>query len=134
MVFVLLNPSVADAERNDPTLRGCIAFARGSGFGGVEVVNLFAFRATDPRALRGAADPVGPGNDDAIAAAAQSVGRVVCGWGRGGALLGRGQAVAGRLRGMGIALHHLGLTQGGEPRHPLYVARNIVPQVWEGGA
>lgn len=133
MVFVLLNPSVADAARDDPTLRACISFARGAGFGGVEVVNLFAFRATDPRALRAVADPAGPGNDAAILSAACGGGMVVCGWGRGGALHGRGAKVAARLRAAGITLHHLGLTKDGAPRHPLYVARSTVPQVWEGG-
>jgi hypothetical protein len=59
---------------------------------------------------------------------------VVCGWGVHGALMARGPAVAARLRGMGIALHHLGLTKDGAPRHPLYVARSTAPQVWEGGA
>jgi hypothetical protein len=134
MVFVLLNPSVADAERDDPTLRACIAFARCAGLDGLEVVNLFARRATDPRVLRQVADPIGPGADAAIDRAARDACMVVCGWGVHGAFLGRGAAVAARLRGMGIALHHLGLTKGGAPRHPLYVARSTAPQVWEGGA
>ena len=134
LVFVMLNPSSADARRDDATLRACISFAKAAGCGGLEVVNLFSLRATDPRALKHAADPVGPGNDDAIVATAARPSTVVCGWGRGGALLGRGALVSGRLRQMGIRLHHLGLTKDGAPRHPLYVARSVAPKVWEAGS
>src|SRR4028119_2392792 len=63
VAFVLLNPSTADARRDDPTIRRCANFARTWGFGGLEVVNLFAFRATHPTDLKCAADPVGPQND-----------------------------------------------------------------------
>ncbi|MFN4156897.1 MAG: DUF1643 domain-containing protein [Gemmobacter sp.] len=131
MAFVLLNPSVANGVADDPTLRACVARAQAAGFGGVEVVNLFGWRSADPRALRGVADPVGPGTDGAVDAAVRGAGMVVCGWGNGGALLGRGEAVAARLRGAGVVLHHLGLTKGGAPRHPLYVARAAGPVRWE---
>ncbi len=61
--FVLLNPSTADAENDDPTLRRCMGFARAWGYGSLQIVNLFAYRATVPDALRWVADAVGPEND-----------------------------------------------------------------------
>src|SRR5262245_19133112 len=64
--WVMLNPSTADAEQDDPTIRRCVGFARSWGAGGIIVVNLFAFRASDPKALLRAADPVGPDNDGHI--------------------------------------------------------------------
>jgi hypothetical protein len=71
LCWVLLNPSTADDRRDDPTIRRCLGFARSLGYGGIHVVNLFAFRATCPRQLRAADDPVGPDNDGFILRAAQ---------------------------------------------------------------
>lgn len=129
VVFVLLNPSRADADRDDPTLRRCIGLARAAGAGGLCVVNLFALRTPDPRALARAPDAVGPGNDAAVLRAARA-GQVICGWGNGGARRGRGAAVAALLRGAGVALWHLGLTATGAPRHPLYLPSDTRPQAW----
>lgn len=119
VLFVMLNPSTADAHSDDPTLRRCLSFARRWGYGGVEVVNLFAWRATDPRQLTLAPDPIGPRNDSIVAAAAAAARAVVVAWGAGGALGGRDQVVAALLR-----QHQprcLGVTAAGAPRHPLYV-------------
>ncbi|MGH9551149.1 MAG: DUF1643 domain-containing protein, partial [Terriglobales bacterium] len=63
IVFLMLNPSTADAEVTDPTIRSCLGFARELGFGALEVVNLFAYRATEPAALKRARSPVGREND-----------------------------------------------------------------------
>ncbi len=71
LLVVMLNPSTADETLLDPTATRCVLRARALGFGAVWIVNLFALRATDPRALRGADDPVGPGNDAAILGAAR---------------------------------------------------------------
>jgi len=84
VAFVMLNPSTADAEVLDPTVRRCVGFARAWEFGSLEVVNLFAFRATDPRDLLLAAAPVGPDNDQAIVDAASAADRVVAAWGTRG--------------------------------------------------
>ena len=65
LIFIMLNPSTADAMQDDPTIRKCIGFAKRLGFGGIEVVNLFAYRATDPRDLRANGYQVGP--DDFVA-------------------------------------------------------------------
>lgn len=86
LVFVMLNPSTADAEQDDPTIRKCIGFAKRLGYGGIEVVNLFAYRATDPKELRrqqrADIDIVGPENDRFIAEAADTHGNtIVFAWG-----------------------------------------------------
>ena len=121
IAFVMLNPSTADAERDDPTIRRCAGFARAWGFAGMEVVNLFALRATDPARLRRARDPVGPGNDRHIAAAAGGADVVLLAWGNCGALRGRDRQVVALLAGLRPAC--LGVTQSGQPRHPLYLPR-----------
>jgi len=124
-VWVMLNPSTADAFTDDPTIRRCARFAACRGAGGITVVNLFAYRAADPAALRSVADPVGEFNDEFIRHAAQPGGRlVVAAWGVHGTLLGRAAAVTRMLTAAGVALHCLGTTSQGHPRHPLYVAAN----------
>ncbi len=122
VTFVMLNPSTATEVQNDPTVERCERRARALGFGAFRVCNIFAFRATDPRVMRAAADPVGPGNDGAIIEGATWADAVVCAWGAHGAHLDRGAAVAALLRGTGRPLYHLGLTRDGAPRHPLYIA------------
>lgn len=130
-LFVMLNPSTATEARNDPTVERCERRARAAGAGGFAVANIFAFRATDPRAMRAEADPVGPGNDAALRGAADRADLILCAWGGHGAHLSRGRAVAAMLRATGRPLLHLGLTAGGEPRHPLYVGYAVTPQPWE---
>jgi hypothetical protein len=76
--FIMLNPSIADATINDPTIRRCIGFAIEMGCGSLEVVNLFAFRATDPKAMKQADDPIGPENDRYLIEAAQCAAQVIC--------------------------------------------------------
>ena len=85
VVFVMLNPSTATEAQNDPTVERCERRARALGFGGFAVGNIFGFRATDPKLMRAAADPVGPGNDAAILAMAAQADRVICAWGTHGA-------------------------------------------------
>jgi hypothetical protein len=122
IAFCMLNPSTADARRDDPTIRRCIGFARHWGYGGIEVVNIFALRATDPRALRSARDPVGPRNDAfMLRAAAESP--IVIAWGVHGALRDR-EATALQLLGPRARLLALGRTRSGAPRHPLYLRRD----------
>ena len=127
-LFLMLNPSTADALDNDPTIERCERRARAMGFGGLHVVNLFAWRSTDPRALALADDPVGPANDRAIARAAKKAGQVICGWGNDGALLGRDAAVLALLRKFGVEPYALAVNKDGTPRHPLYVAYSVQPK------
>jgi hypothetical protein len=130
LLFVLLNPSTATELRNDPTVERCERRARDMGFGALRVCNIFAWRATDPRALKWAEDPAGPANDAALREGAAWADRVICGWGAHGRHLGRGGAVEAMLRGEGAALWHLGLTQDGAPRHPLYIGYDRQPEPW----
>ncbi|EYS89479.1 hypothetical protein CF68_33090 [Cupriavidus sp. SK-4] len=123
MLFVMLNPSTADASEDDPTIRKCVGFAERHGSESVEVVNLFAFRATDPRELKRAGYPVGPDNHRHIRLAAASVARrgglAVCAWGANGRGLGAVQVVTELLRQGGLPLHALFQLADGTPAHPL---------------
>lgn len=105
LAIVGLNPSTADATKDDPTIRRCVGFARSWGHGGIVMLNLFAFRSTDPIALLNAGDPVGPLNDGYLAQHT-SERRVLCAWGaRGG---DRARVVAQNLRALGrelVCLH-----------------------------
>ncbi len=130
VLFILLNPSTANAILNDPTVRRCIAFAKAWGYGGLYIVNLFALRSTDPRELRRARDPIGAQNDDALSSYAEFSELHVAAWGVHGALKERGRAVRDTLGVLGYQLHHLGLTQGGHPRHPLYLPKSTELEVW----
>jgi hypothetical protein len=117
----LLNPSTADHTRDDPTIRQCRLRARRAGAKGVLVWNLFAFRATRPVDLKRAGDPVGPDNDEAIALAISVARRTVLAWGTHGAHRGRDTEVLAMLSQAPSDLWVLGITQNGNPRHPLYL-------------
>lgn len=140
VLWVMLNPSTADATRDDPTIRRCRGFAREWSCQAIAVVNLFAWRATDPRDLTAAlADGhniVGPDNARHIAAAAraETTQRIVVGWGVAHRRAReRGLDVHAMLRRArpDIEVECLGMTNDGSPRHPLYVAREtqLVPWV-----
>lgn len=127
LVVVMLNPSTADAANDDPTIKRVRGFAESWGWGGILVVNLFAFRSTNPYALREAAergaDPVGPDNDRHLREAqilAKCRGHgVLAAWGAHGALDGRAFRVLHMVDDVPWVC--LGLTLGGQPRHPLFV-------------
>ena len=130
VLFVMLNPSTATEVQNDPTVERCERRARHLGFGGFRVVNIFAFRATDPRDLRAAAEPIGPQNDAALTEAAGWADSIIAAWGVHGAHQGRGATVADMLRATGRPLFHLGLSRQGHPRHPLYLPYAQRPEPW----
>jgi hypothetical protein len=127
VTFAMLNPSTADEVANDPTVRRCIGYAMSWGYHWLEVVNIFAWRSTDPRELLKVEDPVGPDNDQAIVDAASTSDLVVCAWGVHGKLRDRGEAVAGLLRDAGVAPYCLDRTRSGAPRHPLYLRGDLKP-------
>ncbi len=121
LVFIMLNPSKADANIDDPTLRRCINFAKSWGFGSLIVVNLFAFRTARPLDLRQVDDPIGSQNDRYLKKAIKSADKVVVAWGNKGKLMQRDRLVLELLSKHNVQPHCLGITKVGSPRHPLYV-------------
>jgi hypothetical protein len=130
LTFIMLNPSTADASVDDPTIRKCKKFAAREGFGGIFVLNLFAFRSSKPNLLVFADDPVGPENQPLLIAAARLSNEtdipIVCAW---GANAGRPQLIHKAIEAQinmylhyGARLQCLGTTADGHPRHPLYLA------------
>jgi hypothetical protein len=131
--FIMLNPSTADAEVDDPTIRKCLGFCKQWGCGRLHVVNLFALRTSRPQDLKTGVEPVGPENSAqfvrAILGRRQSrehrrqTGPLVCAWGVHGGYLGRDREVMDWIRNFSLTMPTcLGLTKDGHPRHPLYVA------------
>lgn len=128
--FCLLNPSTADAKQDDQTIRVCRGFAKLWGFGSMIVVNLYAFRATRPKAMWSAEGPVGPDNDQYILGAAQEAEQVIVAWGASMPKDLRCAAVAALLEP--FKPYCLGQTASGEPRHPLYLKKNTERVLWTG--
>jgi hypothetical protein len=140
--FIMLNPSVADELRNDPTIRRCIGFCRDWCYDIFLGGNLFAFRATDPKAMNAAVDPVGPDNDEWLRVIAVTADRVVCAWGgTHGSFMNRDQQVWRRLRELReqagleppMALRHPTKPGNYGAPHPLYLPKDslVVPCVLE---
>jgi hypothetical protein len=129
VLFVCLNPSTADAMNDDRTVGRCKRYARDWGFGGLVIVNLFAFRAREPEDMKAAADPVGPDTDAHILREASGSGIVVFGWGADGGWRDRDKEVAQLLAN--YAPTCLTLTQAGHPGHPLYLKADLLPQPFE---
>lgn len=130
-VFVMLNPSTADHEADDQTVRNCMGFVAHWGYHRLVVVNLYAWRATIPKQMFDAIDPIGPDGDAWILGAARGAQRVVCAWGDHGRHRGRGDAVRALLKADGHDIFHLGLTERHQqPRHPLYLARATPLTEW----
>jgi hypothetical protein len=127
-VFVMLNPSTADASVDDPTIRRCIGFATAWGRTGLTVANLYALRSTSPKALWQHRDPVGPENDRWLSALANPNmgGEIICAWGAN-ARPDRVTSFRELMREHGAKLYCLGTTKDGAPRHPLYLKRDARP-------
>lgn len=123
--FIMLNPSTADADVDDPTIRRCMGFARRAGLGGITVSNLFAYRATQPSELKTAPFTFGPDNyhwlRDFVENALVSNLAIVCAWGSSEYAAGGYRAVTELMKSEGSRGVCLGRTKDGSPRHPLYV-------------
>ena len=127
--WCMLNPSVADDDIDDPTVRKCCGFAKRWGFGSIRIVNLFAFRATDPRGLKEADDPIGPDNVQHLKEILRAP--VVMAWGGSlpNTMIAR-EAVVNVAALAGLGWMCLGRTKGGQPRHPLMLAYSTERRVW----
>lgn len=123
MVFIMVNPSTADALQDDPTIRRCIGVAKREGCGELRVLNLFAYRSTDPAVLHHVSDPVGPENNAFISGQKNYGTRLVLAWGAGRDQ-GRVKDVLSLVQGHPHGLWCLGTTRDGSPCHPLYLAAN----------
>lgn len=125
--FIGLNPSTATETENDPTVSRCINYARDWGFGGMYMLNIFAWRATDPNDMKAADEPVGAENDIAIVKVAKNAGLVICAWGNHGSYRNRSASVRRLLKQEGVVPHCLVITGSGEPGHPLYLRSDCKP-------
>lgn len=129
VLWIGLNPSTADENDLDPTLRRIRAFSEAMGCNAFVMANLFAFRATDPAVMMQAEDPVGPDNDLLVLEAAVKAERIVACWGTHGDHRGRERTVR-ELLGH-FDLWCLGKNNDGSPKHPLYLAATTAPEIWQ---
>lgn len=131
LLIIMLNPSKADEIANDPTVARCERRARALGYGAFRVVNIFAWRDTDPFRMKKRRWPIGPENDAILAEGAAWSDSILAAWGVHGDHRGRGPDIAKVLARSGKPLTHLGLTKDGHPRHPLYVSYSTQPTEWD---
>lgn len=135
LTWVMLNPSTADASVDDPTIRRCVGYAKREGFGGIKVVNLFAYRATRPQDMLAAPDPIGDRNDAALTltlrASSFSQLPVIVAWGANAPTwrVEQFREMAARPRPLPTFLC-LGVTKAGQPRHPLMVRADQPFETW----
>jgi|GEM_PF-421593 len=123
IAIVGLNPSTADDKLDDPTIIRCIEFAKSWGYGGFYMVNLFAFRATNPNELNDQTDPIGQDNDKHLIEIFSRVEKVICAWGNGGIFKERNKEVLKLIE----KPYCLQKNANGEPSHPLYLKKSLIP-------
>ena len=124
-MFIGLNPSTADENEDDPTLTRCISYAKSWGYGGVCMANLFSFRATEPKDMLAASDPVGRNNDKWLMILSNEADLVIAAWGNTGGHMDRSKHVRQLLSN----LHCLKINKSGEPAHPLYQKSTLEPML-----
>lgn len=129
-VFVMLNPSTANAEEDDPTIRRCVNFAKKWDLGGIKVVNVFAYRATNPKELFKVKEPIGIENEKYIREAVINAGIIILAWGSSCTKLKSGYRKVKEIL-KDYETHCLGITKDGFPKHPLYLKGTTMPKVCE---
>lgn len=122
LAFIMLNPSTADANIDDASIRKCIGFAKINGFNAIDVVNLFAYRATKPSDLKAAGYPVGDQNDSHISDCIETAGKVVMAWGMNAHGRTRVDEVVALIKAKNIKPYYLKLTTSNVPSHPLMLS------------
>lgn len=127
VTWIMLNPSTADASIDDPTIRRCIGFSKEWGYAALRVVNLYAYRATKPEALKAVADPIGPDHAVHFMGALHASALVVAAWGA------CKHAKIDHVKHIltNTLVHCLGVTANGSPKHPLYVKGSALPDVYQ---
>lgn len=128
--FIMLNPSTATENVDDPSVRKCGEYARKWGYGGISIMNIFGFRSTDPKELKKVIDPIGKENDDHLLVNALFCDIVVCAWGMHSLYKNRGVGIKTLLEKHGVPLYYLELSKTGVPKHPLYLKGNLQPIKW----
>ena len=123
MMIIGLNPSIADAVNNDPTITRCINFAKTWGYGRLCMTNLFAYRATDPNVMKAQIEPIGVDNDFWLKKLARDADKVIAAWGNIGSYLNRSASVSNMFDN----LYCIGVNKSGEPEHPLYIKADRRP-------
>lgn len=135
MMVVGLNPSTADETENDNTIRRCIAFAKRERYGGLFMLNLFAFRATKPENMVAADDPMGPKNLEAFGYYRSRVGKIVVAWGslkvQYRPRVKWKSTIAAVVDAVAQPVYCFGTNQDGEPKHPLYLGQNTPLEIWK---
>jgi hypothetical protein len=126
VLFVMLNPSTADENILDPTVRRCLGYAMAWGYNKMVVANIFALRSTDPGELYKCEDPIGEENDAYIQKLAQEADMVIVAWGTHSKYKNRGEQVTKLLEGM-KNIYYLQKTKNGTPSHPLYLKADLKP-------
>lgn len=134
VAFIMVNPSTADAETDDPTIRKVRGFAERAGYDRLLVGNLFAYRATDIKALRSAADPVGPENDDHLERILSNATLHIAAWGAlaklPDTLRKRWTEVVRIADRLGYQFHCIGTNDDRHPRHPLMTGYDTPITEW----
>jgi len=126
VMFVGLNASTADGCKNDATIRRCVRYAKDWGYSGMLMLNAYGYRATDPKVMLAAADPIGPHNDEALSYRRSQAGLVVACWGVN-CPPGRANAVLGLLM---CPVYCLGVTKNGQPKHPVRLRADLKPELY----
>jgi hypothetical protein len=130
-LLIMLNPSTADARQDDATIRSCVRLLSGLGYGSFEVVNLMAFRATNPKDLpTKPADALGAGNAAVIEAAAHRCDLVICAWGAHPYAERFARGCLDLLSLNKPAVYCFGKTKAGAPKHPLYIKSGTPLEVY----
>ena len=125
VLYIMLNPSTANHEKEDQTSRQCLYFSKKFGFGSLEVVNLFSIISTDPTKIKHILDPIGKENDTYILEAAKRANKIIVAWGGEHFINKRNQEIASMLISRGYKLYCLDVTKSGHPRHPSRMNHNI---------
>lgn len=123
VAFIGLNPSTADKDIDDPTIKRCIEFVKNWGYGGFYMLNLFAYRATDPNELTKTEDPIGINNTKTILETISKVEKVICAWGNEGILMNQNKTILSLIP----KPYCLKINTTGEPAHPLYLSGTLEP-------